>query len=295
MAAMVDAEALRAKLAEVEAERDALRAHVAEVESERDIALASLDSASEKLAEAREVEEENDYLWEWHDKLKQTRAAVFKALHFREPDDPRSEHDRVKLALKLSEDPDEPDDDCLGSPAFQWSKNAEEWLEERLRQKDEDGAYLLKDNKAENFIYKEANRGESWIQIVEALDAAGHKPLNPSSHNLPAFTSAAARLKAIAMGWYVKGVARGRGRPGHDWDAEVLKELKAAAISGEKKSLETLRDEFLRKYPDKIPTNRTFQNKIKQFKEEALKEEAQAKALADAAEGAEEHKPEPET
>ena len=66
MAAMMDAEALRAKLAEVEAERDALRAHVAEVESERDALRASLDSASEKLAEAREVEKENDYLWEWH-------------------------------------------------------------------------------------------------------------------------------------------------------------------------------------------------------------------------------------
>ena len=79
MAAMMDAEALRAKLAEVEAERDALRAHVAEVESERDIALASLVEASEKLAEAREVEKENDYLWEWHNKLKQTRAAVCSA------------------------------------------------------------------------------------------------------------------------------------------------------------------------------------------------------------------------
>ena len=71
MAAMMDAEALRAKLAEVEAERDALRAHVAEVESERDEALASLVEASEKLAEAREIEEEYDNLWEWHDKLKQ--------------------------------------------------------------------------------------------------------------------------------------------------------------------------------------------------------------------------------
>ena len=66
----MDAEALRAKLAEVEAERDALRAHVAEVESERDEALASLVEASEKLAEARETEKENDYLWEWHNKLK---------------------------------------------------------------------------------------------------------------------------------------------------------------------------------------------------------------------------------
>ena len=116
MAAMMDAEALRAKLAEVEAERDALRAHVAEVESERDALRASLDSASEKLAEAREVEKENDYLWEWHNKLKQTRAAVFKALYFREPDESRSEHDRVRLALKLSEDPDEPDGDCMGRP-----------------------------------------------------------------------------------------------------------------------------------------------------------------------------------
>ena len=85
-----------------------------------------------------------------------------------------------------------------------------------------------------------------------------------------------------------------RRRKGFDWDAEVLKELKAAVISGEKKSSETLRDEFLLKYPDKIPAMRTFRAKIKQIKEEALKEEeAQAKALADAAaEGAEEHKPE---
>ena len=128
MAAMMDAEALRAKLAEVEAERDALRAHVAEVESERDALRASLDSASEKLAEARETEKENDYLWEWHNKLKQTRAAVFKALHFREPDDPQSEHSRVNLALKLSEDPDDPDDDGRGHPAVQWSKRAEEWV-----------------------------------------------------------------------------------------------------------------------------------------------------------------------
>ena len=201
MAAMMDAEALRAKLAEVEAERDRLRAHVAEVESERDEALASLVEASEKLAEAREVEKENDYLWEWHNKLKQTRAAVYKALHFREPDDPRCEHDRVRLALKLSEDPDDPDDDRRGRPALQWSKAAEEWLEVRLRQKDEDGAYLK--DEAENFIYK---RGETWKQIAEALNAAGHKPLNPSSHNLPAFTSAAARMKAFEMGWYVKGV-----------------------------------------------------------------------------------------
>ena len=115
---------MRAKLAEVEAERDALRAHVAEVESERDEALASLVEASEKLAEAREIEEEYDNLWEWHNKLKQTRAAVFKALHFREPDDPRSEHDRVRLALKLSEDPDDPDDVHDGRPAVQWSKDA---------------------------------------------------------------------------------------------------------------------------------------------------------------------------
>ena len=292
MAAMMDAEALRAKLAEVEAERDALRAHVAEVESERDALRASLDSASEKLAEAREIEEEYDYLWEWHDKLKQTRAAVFKALYFREPDESRSEHDRVRLALKLSEDPDDPDDVLDGRPAVQWSKEAEEWLEERLRQKDEYGAYLLKDNKAENFIYKEANRGETWKQIVEALNAE-HKPLNPSSHGYTAFTSDAARLKATEMGWYVKGhPRRGTGRKGHDWDAEVLKELKAAAISGEYKSLELLRDEFLLKYPGKIPSIHAFRDKIKQIKEEALKEE---KALADAAEGAEEHKPEPET
>ena len=291
----MDAEALRAKLAEVEAERDALRAHVAEVESERDEALASLVEASEKLAEAREIEEEYDNLWEWHNKLKQTRAAVFKALHFREPDDPRCEHDRVRLALKLSEDPDDPDDVEEGRPAVQWSKEAEDWLEERLRQK-KDGAYLK--DKAGNFIYKQARRGETWKQIVEALDAAEHKPLNPSSHNYTAFTDKAARNKAFEMGCYVKGAPAGRsGRKGHDWDAEVLKAVKAAAISGAKKSADALRDELLRKYPDAtIPARHTVLYKIKQLKEEALKEEAQAKALADAAaKGAEEHKPEPET
>ena len=88
----------------VRRERDALRAHVAEVESERDALRASLDSASEKLAEAREVEKENDYLWEWHNKLKQTRAAVFKALYFREPDDPsrnRKHREKVSTSYNL--------------------------------------------------------------------------------------------------------------------------------------------------------------------------------------------------
>ena len=153
MSGMTDEAEARLALVTEMNETAALRAQLAAMQAERDAALASLaeveDHARQIEDRARKIEDENDFLWVWHRKLKETRAGVVNALNVVGKTNKAA---LTREALKLSEDPDEPDfvvkRDIDNYDGLEITPEVETWLEFQLRRRRRDvaGNVLLDDD-----------------------------------------------------------------------------------------------------------------------------------------------------